>query len=59
MASIVRIKRFVLTPPKILVLGFAAIILAGSFLLSLPIATHDGQGMSWLNAFLHQPQLRV
>ncbi|MDM5337267.1 TrkH family potassium uptake protein [Fictibacillus enclensis] len=51
MASIVRIKRFVLTPPKILVLGFAAIILAGSFLLSLPIATHDGQGMSWLNAF--------
>ncbi|MCQ6265084.1 TrkH family potassium uptake protein [Fictibacillus sp. WQ 8-8] len=46
-----RRKRFALTPPKILVLGFAAIILAGAFLLCLPEATRNGQGMSFLNAF--------
>ncbi|PLT28864.1 TrkH family potassium uptake protein [Peribacillus deserti] len=37
-------------PPKILVLGFAALIIAGAVLLSLPIATHDGQGLPLLNA---------
>ncbi|PLT33783.1 TrkH family potassium uptake protein [Bacillus sp. V5-8f] len=39
-----------LDPPKILVLGFAALILIGAFLLTLPIATHDGKGLSFLNA---------
>lgn len=44
------IKKFNLTPPKVLVLGFAAIILLGSFLLNLPAATQDGQGLPWLDA---------
>lgn len=39
-----------LDPPKILVLGFAIIILLGAFLLTLPIATEDGNGLSFLNA---------
>ena len=39
-----------LDPPKILVLGFAIVILIGAFLLTLPIATEDGQGLSFLNA---------
>jgi trk system potassium uptake protein TrkH len=43
-------KRVSITPPKILVLGFALIILLGSFLLSLPIATQNGEGLNWLNA---------
>lgn len=37
-------------PPKILVLGFATIILFGAFLLTLPIATVNGKGLSFLNA---------
>ncbi|KOS61954.1 Trk family potassium uptake protein [Lysinibacillus agricola] len=39
-----------LNPPKILVLGFATIILIGTFLLTLPIATADGKGLSFLDA---------
>ena len=39
-----------LDPPKILVLGFATVILIGAFLLTLPIATEDGKGLSFLNA---------
>ncbi|MFF2175363.1 TrkH family potassium uptake protein [Lysinibacillus sp. NPDC058147] len=39
-----------LNPPKILVLGFAVIILAGAFFLTLPIATADGNGLSFLDA---------
>ncbi|MFJ6265624.1 TrkH family potassium uptake protein [Lysinibacillus xylanilyticus] len=39
-----------LNPPKILVLGFAVIILIGTFLLMLPIATVDGKGLSFLDA---------
>ncbi|HZG18291.1 MAG TPA: TrkH family potassium uptake protein [Candidatus Bathyarchaeia archaeon] len=41
---------FQLDPPKILVLGFATIILIGSILLHLPAATEDGQGLPWLDA---------
>lgn len=37
-------------PPKILVAGFACIIFLGSILLTLPIATNDGQGLPWLDA---------
>lgn len=43
-------KRLKLSPPKILILGFALIILIGSILLQLPIATQDGIGLGWLNA---------
>ncbi|MFE8695907.1 TrkH family potassium uptake protein [Cytobacillus sp. FJAT-53684] len=43
-------QKFNLDPPKIIVLGFAILILIGSFLLTLPIATEDGKGLSFLNA---------
>ncbi|MDQ0268537.1 TrkH family potassium uptake protein [Cytobacillus purgationiresistens] len=39
-----------LDPPKILVLGFAAVILIGALLLTLPISTEDGNGLSFLDA---------
>lgn len=39
-----------LTPPKALVLGFAAIIAFGALLLKLPIATADGRPLDWLDA---------
>jgi trk system potassium uptake protein len=42
--------KILLDPPKVLVLGFAALILLGSFLLTLPIATVDGDGLPFLNA---------
>ena len=39
-----------LNPSAILVLGFTVIILIGTGLLSLPIATEDGEGLPFLNA---------
>lgn len=39
-----------ITPARVLVLGFAAVILIGGLLLTLPFATWDGQGLSLLNA---------
>jgi trk system potassium uptake protein TrkH len=45
-----KMKKRYLDPPKILVLGFAAVILIGALLLTLPIATEDGKGLSFLNA---------
>jgi trk system potassium uptake protein TrkH len=41
---------FHLDPPKVLVLGFALIILLGTILLTLPAATVDGRGLPWLDA---------
>ncbi|MEH7075335.1 TrkH family potassium uptake protein [Neobacillus drentensis] len=43
-------KKEFLDPPKILVLGFLMIVLLGSFLLTLPISTTNGQGLPFLNA---------
>ncbi|AEI42292.1 TrkH family potassium uptake protein [Paenibacillus mucilaginosus] len=43
-------KKFELKPPQILVLGFAAIILIGSILLSLPVASASGQPTPFLDA---------
>lgn len=43
-------KKFFLSPPQILVLGFALIILIGAFLLTMPISTTGGNGLSFLNA---------
>lgn len=43
-------RRVFLDPPKVLVLGFAILILIGTSLLTLPIATVDGNGLSFLNA---------
>ncbi|MGG0175924.1 TrkH family potassium uptake protein [Gottfriedia acidiceleris] len=39
-----------LDPSKVLVIGFALIIVLGSILLTLPIATVDGKGLNWLDA---------
>jgi trk system potassium uptake protein len=39
-----------INPAQMLVIGFAAIILVGAFLLMLPIATPDGRGLSFVNA---------
>lgn len=39
-----------LDPSKVLVSGFALIILLGAFLLTLPIATKDGEGLRFLDA---------
>ncbi|MFC5447563.1 TrkH family potassium uptake protein [Paenibacillus aestuarii] len=39
-----------LTPPQILVLGFALIILAGAGLLTLPIASASGQSLHFIDA---------
>lgn len=41
---------FNLHPTQILVLGFAAVILIGSMLLNLPIASQDGQSIGFVNA---------
>ncbi|MGB8954761.1 MAG: TrkH family potassium uptake protein [Tumebacillaceae bacterium] len=38
-----------LTPARVLVIGFAALILIGGLLLSLPIATENGQGLRYLD----------
>ncbi len=39
-----------LTPPRILVLGFAGLILLGALFLTLPAATMNGQGLNFLDA---------
>ncbi|MEJ8547757.1 TrkH family potassium uptake protein [Brevibacillus borstelensis] len=44
------VEKLHLDPPKTLVLGFALIIMLGAFLLTLPVATVDGLGLSWLDA---------
>lgn len=46
----VRIKQFNVTPLRILSVGFAGVILAGGILLTLPIASRSGQGISFLDA---------
>jgi trk system potassium uptake protein TrkH len=44
------LKKFQLTPPQILVLGFAAIILIGAVLLTLPVASVTGERLPFLDA---------
>ncbi|WP_035436229.1 TrkH family potassium uptake protein [Bacillus sp. UNC322MFChir4.1] len=43
-------RQIYMDPPKTLVVGFAFIIFIGTTLLTLPVATTDGQGLPWLNA---------
>ncbi|ENQ3107123.1 TrkH family potassium uptake protein [Bacillus cereus] len=43
-------RQIYMDPPKTLVVGFAFIIFIGTLLLTLPVATTDGQGLPWLNA---------
>src|SRR5690554_323003 len=45
-----RLLRKKMSPPQILVSGFAIIIFIGGFLLSLPYSTHSGDGTSFLDA---------
>ena len=40
----------IMTPSRVLVLGFAVLILFGALLLTLPQATQDGLGLTFLNA---------
>ncbi|NME97531.1 TrkH family potassium uptake protein [Aneurinibacillus aneurinilyticus] len=39
-----------INPPQLLVIGFGLIILLGTFLLTLPIATADGNGLPFVDA---------
>ena len=39
-----------MTPARIILIGFALLILAGALLLTLPISTRDGQGASFFDA---------
>ncbi|WP_409339758.1 TrkH family potassium uptake protein [Peribacillus butanolivorans] len=49
MINLIKAKKL-LDPPKILVLGFACLILVGAYLLTLPISTENGLGLSFLDA---------
>lgn len=44
-------KRFSISPPQVLVMGFAIIILAGTMLLMLPISTATGESLPFIDAF--------
>jgi len=45
-----KLKWLTLSPPRILVLGFAAIILLGTALLMLPISTRTGESLGFVDA---------
>lgn len=42
--------RFELNPPRVLALGFGALILLGALLLNLPIATKTGESIGFINS---------
>ena len=44
------IKKNRMTPARIILIGFALLILAGALLLTLPISTRDGRGASFFDA---------
>lgn len=44
-------RKFKLSPPQMLVLGFSGMILIGTFLLMLPIANHTGKSLAFIDAF--------
>lgn len=44
------LKKFELNPPRILTLGFGALILIGTILLNLPIATNSGESIGLIDA---------
>ena len=45
-----RISSFKLNPPRILTLGFGSLILIGTILLNLPIASESGKSIGFINA---------
>ena len=44
------LKKIELNPPRVLALGFGALILIGAILLNLPIASQDGQSIGFINS---------
>lgn len=44
------LKASFFTPPRIMVAGFVGLIILGAMLLMLPVATIDGEGLSFLDA---------
>lgn len=45
-----KLRRFELNPPRVLTLGFGSLILIGTILLNLPIATKSGESIGFINA---------
>ena len=45
-----KLQNFHLNPPRVLALGFGSLILLGTILLNLPIATHNGESIGFINA---------
>ncbi len=45
-----RLKMIELNPPRVLALGFASLIIIGTILLNLPIATQSGESIGFVNA---------
>lgn len=45
-----KIKLFQLNPPMVLTLGFGSLIIIGTILLNLPIATQNGESIGFINA---------
>ncbi len=51
MSTIVKkVKMFELNPPRVLALGFGGLIIIGTILLNLPIATNSGESIGFINA---------
>lgn len=50
MAFIGRLHKIKLNPPRVLALGFSSLIIIGSILLNLPIATQSGESIGFINA---------
>ena len=51
-----RLDKFKLNPPRVLALGFLALILIGAILLSLPIASKKGESIGVIDALLQPLQ---
>lgn len=45
-----KLKKFELNPPRVLALGFASLILIGTLLLNLPMATSNNESIGLINA---------
>lgn len=45
-----KLRRIELNPPRVLTLGFGSLILIGTILLNLPIATKSGESIGFINA---------
>lgn len=45
-----KLQKFQLNPPRVLALGFGSLILLGTILLNLPIATQNGESIGFINA---------